>query len=241
MTSYKLNNIVIMINDTNYTLQGVANFSGVENITITGKSMTEITCNSSNAFDTGIAFDRCALITLKSLTISNCGATIFSTKNHSLTGNGTAIQINNCNRVNVAGIVVYRSISQGITFINTGSTVRVIDSHFINNTVSRSHWFGNGALQVVFLGDNNLSMNADYSIVNSKFINNGHSVSNREMKQNLVVSKYCERGGGIRILILNTYYFYKHCSIKLENNTQEGNYAVYGGGAFIYVSGNTAN
>ena len=178
--------------------------------------------------------------------------------------------------------MVSRSISQGLTFINTGSTVQVIDSYFINNTVSRSQWFGNGALQVVFLGENNLSMNADYSIVNSKFINNGRSVSNRvteqnpinskyhergggirilvlsykncsiklenitlegnrAMKQNPVVSKYCVRGGGIRILILNTYYFYKHCSIKLENNTMEGNYAIYGGGAFIYVSGNTSN
>ena len=243
VTSYKLNNIVIVINDTNYTLQGVANFSGVENITLTGKednSMTEITCNSSNIFDTGIAFDHSAVIILKSFTISHCGATIFSPKNlNFLTGNGTAIQIINCNRVNITGIVVYMSISQGLTFINTGSTVRVIDSYFINNTVSQSQWFGNGALQVVFLGEKNLSMNADYSIVNSKFINNGYSVSNRVTKQNPVDSKYCERGGGIRILILN--YFYKHCSIKLENNTLEGNYAVYGGGAFIYVSGNTSN
>ena len=103
VTSYKLNNTVIMINNTNYTLQGVANFSGVENITISGKednSTTEITCNSSNTFDTGIAFDRSAVITLRSFIISHCGATIFTTKK-SLTGKGTAIQIINCNRVNV--------------------------------------------------------------------------------------------------------------------------------------------
>ena len=244
VTSFKLNNIVILINDTNYTLQGVANFSGVGNITLTGKednSMTEIICNSSSTFDTGIAFDHSTRITLKSFTISNCVATIFSTK-ESLTGNGTAIQIINCNRVNVSGIMVSMSISQGLTFINTGLTVQVVDSYFINNTVSQSLSFGKGALQVVFLGENNLSMNADYSIVNSKFIKNGHgNVSNRVPKQNPMDSKYCERGGGIRILILNNNYFYKHCSIKLENNTLEGNYAVYGGGAFIYVSGNTSN
>ena len=34
VTSNKLNNVIIRINDTNYTLQGVANFSGVENITL---------------------------------------------------------------------------------------------------------------------------------------------------------------------------------------------------------------
>ena len=37
VTSQKLNNVTIRINDTYYTFQGVANFSGVENLTITGK------------------------------------------------------------------------------------------------------------------------------------------------------------------------------------------------------------
>ena len=52
-------NVTIRINDTNYTLQGVANFSGVENITITGKghSLTQINCNSLNSSGAGIAFD----------------------------------------------------------------------------------------------------------------------------------------------------------------------------------------
>ena len=60
VTSHKLNNVTIKINDvTNYTLQGVANFSGVENITITGKchSLTQINCNSFNSSGAGMAFD----------------------------------------------------------------------------------------------------------------------------------------------------------------------------------------
>ena len=59
VTSKKLNNVTIRINDTNYTLQGVANFSGVENITITGKdrSLTNIYCNVSDTTGAGIAFD----------------------------------------------------------------------------------------------------------------------------------------------------------------------------------------
>ena len=48
--------------------------------------------------------------------------------------------------------------------------------------------------------------------------------------------RLCTPGRFYRIIL-----FFKHCSIKLENNTLEGNYAVYGGGAFIYVSGNTSN
>ena len=145
VTSHKLNNTVIRINDTNYTLQGVANFSGVENVTITGKGrlLTEINCNSFNTSGAGIAFDRSSRITLRHFTITNGVATIYNTLIN-LTGNGTAIQIVNCSQVNVLGIVVTRSISQGLTFINTGSTVQVIDSHFINNTVTQSQWLGGG-------------------------------------------------------------------------------------------------
>ena len=241
VTSYKLNNTVIRINDTNYTLQGVANFSGVENITVTGKedsSMSVITCNSSNTFDTGIAFDHSAVITLKSFTISNCGATIFSTKNNSFTGNGTAIQIINCNRVNVSGIVVSRSISQGLTFINTGSTVQVVDSRFINNTVSRSHWLGSGGLQVIFNKTSNLKTITNYTILNSKFINNGN-ISDKDMKRNIAETLLCERGGAIRIILSD--HFFRDCSITLKNNTLEANHAVFGGGAFLYVTLSTSN
>ena len=242
VTSDKLNNIVIMINDTNYTLLGVANFSGVENITITGKednSMTEITCNSSSTFDTGIVFDHSAVITLKSFTISHCGASIFSPNNlNFLTGNGTAIQIINCNRVNVSCIVVSRSISQGLTFINTGSTVQVVDSRFINNTVSRSHWFGGGGLQVIFYKTDNLKTITNYTILNSKFINNGN-ISDKDMKRNIAETLLCERGGAIRIVLLD--HFFRDCSITLKNNTLEGNHAVFGGGAFVHVTRSTSN
>ena len=156
VTSHKLNNTIIRINDTNYTLQGVANFSGVENITIMGKGhlLTQINCNSSNTSGAGIAFDHSSHITLTNFNISNCGATISNNvKFTNLTGNGTAIQIVSCSQVTIVDIVVKESITQGLTFINTGSTVRVIDSHFINNTVAQSQWLGGGALQVFFFGD----------------------------------------------------------------------------------------
>ena len=98
VTSNKLNNVTIRINDTNYTLQGVANFSGVENVTITGKgrSLTHINCNSSYTHGAGIAFDNSSCIALTNFTISNCGATIINTNQSNLTGNGTAIQIIDC-------------------------------------------------------------------------------------------------------------------------------------------------
>ena len=236
VTDHKLNNVTIRINDTNYSLQGVANFSEVENITITGKgrSLTHINCSISEA---GIAFDRSANITLKDFTISNCGATIVNT-NSNLTGNGTAIQIIDCFDVDVSYIVVSRSISQGLTFINTGSMVRVTDSHFINNTVSRSQWLGGGALQILFYGTEDLNTNTDYVIADSLFLNN--NASTRSVKEHDIFnSKYCERGGGIRIILFDNVC--SNSNITLDKNTLEGNTAVFGGGALISVSGTTSH
>ena len=65
------------------------------------------------------------------------------------------------------------------------------------------------------------------------------TIADAILKQNKVDSWYCERGGGIRILFLDHYC--RNCSVTLENNTLVGNHAVYGGGAFIYVSGTTSN
>ena len=241
VTSHKLNNITIRINETNYTLQGVANFSGVDNITITGKSntLTEINCDSANTSEeAGIVFHRSSDITLKNFTISNCGATIDTNRGH-LTGNGTAIQIIGCCQVNVLGIVVKESISQGLTFINTGSTVQVIDSHFINNTVNvtQSQWLGGGALQVIFYGTEILN-STYYTIANSTFQFN-KAIIHKVNEHKIFNSKNCERGGGIRIISFDNVLH--NSSITLDNNRMEGNSAVFGGGALIYVSGNTSH
>ena len=47
------------------------------------------------------------------------------------------------------------------------------------------------------------------------------------------------RGGGIRIILFDNTC--TNSSITLDNNTLEGNSAVFGGGALICVSGNTSN
>ena len=223
-----------MINDTNYTLQGVANFSGVENITITGKgrSLTHIDCESSS--ETGIAFNNSSHITLTNFTISNCGATIFDRNQTNLTGNGTAIQIIDCCQVNVLNIMVYRSISQGLTFINTGSTVQVTDSHFINNTVSQSQWLGGGALQILFHGAESPRKNADYFISNNEFKYNNATTNSVKTFD----SKNCERGGGVRVILYGNVH---KIAIKLYSNKLIGNSAVFGGGALVYVVGNASH
>ena len=230
--SHKLNNVTIRINDTNYTLQGVANFSGVEGIAIIGKdhSLTLINCNSSKTSQAGIAFYRSSNITLTNFTISNCGATIAKRHYHE---QGTAIQIIDCYGVNILGIVVYRSISQGLAFINTVSTVRVIDSYFINNTVSQNRWSGGGGLQILFHGTENI---ANYVIANSVFKYN-NAIPNIITELKIYDSKNCERGGGIRIIL---YGGVCKITVSLDNNMLIGNFAVFGGGALVYVVGNAS-
>ena len=236
VTSNKLNNVTIRINDTNYTLQGVANFSGVENVSITGKgrSLTHINCNSTHTHGAGIAFDNSSCIALTNFTISNCGATIVNTNRSHLTGSGTAIQIIDCSQVSVLSIMVYRSISQGLTFINTGSTVQVIDSYFINNTISQSQWLGGGALQILFHGTKVLNHN-NYTITGNTFQYNNASTN----KHKYFYSKYYEKGGGIRIILFNNVC--SNSNFTLDGNILEGNIAVFGGGALICVSGSASN
>ena len=110
--------------------------------------------------------------------------------------------------------------------------MRVIDSHFINNTVTQSQWLGGGALQIIFYETGVLN-NTNYTIANSVFKYNNATTN----KGKIINSIYYEKGGGIRIILFDN----ANSSITLYNNKLEGNSAVFGGGAFISVSGNISN
>ena len=56
-------------------------------------------------------------------------------------------------------------------------------------------------------------------------------------KHRILNSIYYTKGGGIRIILFDN----ANRSITLENNTLKGNSAVFGGGAFISMSGNVSN
>ena len=158
------------------------------------------------------------------------------------TGNGTAIQIIDCSQVTVLAIAVYRSISQGLTFINTGSTVRVIDSKFINNTmnITESHWMGGGGLQVIFYKVENLITNTNYIIANSVFKYNRASVLKDQVFHKRTEHAYgCERGGGIRVVFDNNAC--GNSNITLKNNIFEGNVGSFGGGMLIFLTRAVSN
>ena len=238
VTHHRLNNIVIRINGTHYTLEGVANFSGVENITITGEQ-THISCGSSEA---GIVFERSSDIRLTHFVLTDCGATISNDcGTQQLTGNITAIYITSCSQVTITDIEVSESVSQGITFINTGATVQVTDSYFINNTATNGC---GGGLQVIFDSTEWECYNctgASYTLSNNVFMN--YTVGCRIQEVNEIFdAAFCERGGGIRIInnvTINNDTCNENISITMENNVMENNYAVFGGGLFIILMGNT--
>ena len=137
-----INNTVLVIIDRQYTLLGVAEFIGVENVTITGKGQfnTQLICtdNETNICGAGIVFKNSSSIFLKDLTITKCGLNITDNiTNRNLTGTTTAVLINKCSQVGISSIVVSNS-GQGLAcatlLINTLLQVNVTDSQFIEET-----------------------------------------------------------------------------------------------------------
>ena len=226
-------NTVIKIADIKYTLAGVARFDEIENVTLTGngKSKTEITCSMKNeTIRAGIIFKNSTGICLKDFTITNCSLTIAnSVSNH--VGRATAIQIINCSQVVVSSILVSNS-SQGLTFIDTQSSVHVMDSQFTNNTIQdHKNWPGGGGLQILFMHMNQ-NNGANYSILRNKFDYNAATSQKAE------VYHYAGKGGGIRILLFNKC---KNIQMELDSNVIEGNRAMFGGGMLVILSGNASH
>ena len=239
VSSHKLNNLIIRINNTNYTLQGVARFNGVKNITLTGegRSLTHINCNSE--FEAGIVFDNSYDICLQDFTITNCSTTtifIKRLKQFQLIANYSAIKIDNCSNVSVFSIAVSRSRGQGLTLIDVRSAVHVNDSHFTNNLLTNRQRSG-GGLQIIFISKHLRELYTDYIIDNCLFKHN--IASNQTCNPSAVFqSSSCERGGGIRIVLGNAC---KNIRFTLKNSKLEENKAIYGGAIQIYSHGKVTN
>ena len=232
VTSQQLNNTVIMISDTNYTLKGVANFNGVENITITGKgrSLTHIYCNNTNPPGAGIAFEHSSNIILSDFTITNCG--IFNKKqNRSYVGNMSGILILSCHGGIIASrLAVSRSSGQGMTLIDTFGAVVITDSVFEYNSLTSVP--GGGGLHVVMLHNFGLKM----QISECNFTANSASAGMDTHYYGR--PPQFARGGGIAIQLFSKSHSndFTLQSVKAFNNT-----AIFGGGLYVYCGGHTHN
>ena len=227
-----INNTVLMIIDTQYTLLEVAKFVRAGNVTITGKGKynTQLICadNVTNITGAGIIFENSSNISLRDLTITECGLNITdSMANRKLTGTTTAVLINRCSQVTISSIIVSNS-GQGLTLVNTLSQVNVTDSQFINNIiVNKEDWPGGGGLQILF--------NSAEEFTSYFFIVKNLFAYNSAISANVFPSIVAGRGGGVRILFLDGC---RNTHILVNGNHFENNNAVYGGGLMVLLSGN---
>ena len=233
VTSQQLNNAVIVISDTNYTLQGVANFNGVENITITGKgrSLTHIYCNNTNPSGAGIIFQHSSNIILSDLTITNCG--IFNKKQfyNKYVGNMSGILILSCHGGIIASrLAVSRSSGQGMTLIDTFGAVAITNSVFEYNSLTSVS--GGGGLHVIMLHHFGLKM----QLLKCNFTANSASAGMDTHYYGR--PPQFARGGGIAIQL----YSKSHSNdFTLQNVKAFNNTAIFGGGLYVYCGGHTHN
>ena len=236
VSKQSINNTVLMIIDTQYTLLEVAKFVRAGNVTLIGKGKhnTQLIC-ADNITGAGIIFENSSNVSLRDLTITECGLNITdSMANRNLTGTTTAVLINRCSQVTISSIIVSNS-GQGLTLVNTLSQVNVTDSQFINNiVVNKEDWPGGGGLQILFNLDFQGDNGANYFISRNKIAYNKASSPEAEAFN----SNYAGRGGGIRIFLFNGC---KNIHIVLDENNIENNSAVFGGGLLVYLSGNASH
>ena len=232
VTYQKLNNTVIKINDTNYTLQGVANFSGVENITITGRgrSLTHINCNSTNPSGAGIVFEHSSNIILNKFAIVNCG--IFIKQYRYYIGNLSGILLLMCRHgITASGLAVSRSHGQGIALINTYGVVTINDSVFEYNSMTSLP--GGGGLHVIMLqhyhhlnmrvSDCNFTSNSASAGIDTHYLGRPPQFG---------------RGGGISIQLFHKSY---SNLVILHNVRALNNSAIFGGGLYVYCGSHSRN
>ena len=203
------------------------------------ENLKHITCSVKNiTIGAGIIFESSHL---KDFTITNCSLTIAnSVNNHA--GRATAIQIIECSQLVVSSVLVLNS-SQGLTFIDTQSSVHVMDSQFTNNSIqNHKNWPGGCGLQILFVNMNQ-NNDANYLILRNRF------EYNTATSQKASVYRYASKGGGIRILLfsecsfslyLNDIYQNEQLHFLLDNitifnTTFLNNSATFDGGVFYIL------
>ena len=235
VTGNKLNNVTIRINDTNYTLQGVANFSGVENITITGKgrSLTHIYCNNTNPSGAGIVFEHSSNISLSHFSITNCTAHIDDKTISHLTGNATAVLIYNSYSAAISHLEISCSRWRSLTLLDTVGLVQVDHSEFTCNSIG-NRGSGGGVNVILDKPPNDICISLVISDCN--FTNNTASVTDGLI--NTLKPPYYAQGGGIGIQLFNQAH---SCIVLLRKVLAYGNTAVFGGGLYVYCEIGTHN
>ena len=122
-------------------------FKNFSYLSVIGWKNPTVYCNDSSA---GIAFVGVRNLTLKSLTIKNCGSPRDSTSvvsNKTLALN-VAVYILNCTDVLINDVAIVESNGTGLSLYDTNGTVNIENSIFSNNSAKTGD--GGGALHIEF-------------------------------------------------------------------------------------------
>ena len=227
-----ISNVAINISSVT-SLTSVALFKNVTNVTILGPPQAAVTCNSSSENGAGIAFKNCSNIHIVNINLSNCGLPIMNNATSFMTGNWTAILVQDSSNVTMRGAVVTHSAGQGVTFINSFNDIQIINSSFANNYRGINASEG-GGLQIIYSTDTEIQ-NSRYSIVNCRFIGNqatSVAVVNSDYEQHYK-PPLNSRGGGLRVILMKSF---GENTIEINNTQFHSNHASYGGGLFVYYT-----
>ena len=254
-SSYLTDDAIFYFLEGTHTLQGILNISNVSNITLQGlghieqgfhetvmQSTSVIRCSDSNR--TGIRLSSSGNITIKSLTIANCGFDNYiSYEELPRNPNGTywylhhrvSLFIINIDSVILECVSVQNSSGNGLVLVN-GYDVLIDKSSFANNGVS-------GNALIVY--DDQLQRLSTVIIMKSNFsFGLGHGIdllyindteANVIIANSMFSNNIARSGGGVNISL------HGGGSIEFSNCTICNNTAWYdGGGVDIYTYGNSS-
>ena len=258
-SSYFTDDAIFYFLDGTHTLEGILNISNVSNITLQGQGHIEqgfhetvtqstsvIMCSDSNR--TGIRFSSSRNITIKSLTIANCGFDNYISDQEHLNNpcglywyrhNRVSLFFVDINSVILECVSIQNSSDHGLVLVNVYN-VLIDDSSFANNGALET-FSGN----VLIVYDDQLKRLSRVIILKSNFsLGLGCGIylwygndneANVSIENSMFLNNIAWSGGGVNISL------YGGGSIEFSNCIIRNNTAQYGGGGvdiYSYENGN---
>ena len=252
------NNTVINIYSGIQFMEDNAVMADVMNVSIVGNPIgTHIKCNH---VDIGIMIVRVLNLTITNISISGCGSfhdSTFSSDRYNIIKFISAIYIINSTTLIIENVTIEDNNGTGLVLYDTGGTVLIKNSHFINNKVSVNLYHGGGGVYIEFTSctpgtpisacynsvTNPHVSNNTYEIVNCVFTGNEANIPPNTswlyiQEHGHKYQPIFEAGGGISLSLKGKSL---HNQIIIENCVFTGNTALIGGGMAILIEDEANN
>ena len=252
------NNTVISIYSGIQFMEDNAVMADVMNVSIVGNPIgTHIKCNH---VDIGIMIVRVMNLTITNISISGCGSfhdSTFSSNRYNIIKFISAIYIINSTTLIIENVTIEDNNGTGLVLYDTGGTVLIKNSHFINNKVSVKVYHGGGGVYIEFTSctpgtpisacynsvTNPHVSNNTYEIVNCVFTGNEANIPPNTswlytQEHGHIYQSIFGVGGGISLSLKGKSLYNQ---IRIENCVFSGNTALVGGGVAIEIEDGANN